>query len=62
MLRFMAWRMRRATGFLLNSLDDHALQDIGLRRCDIDATVGAIDWPAALPKPHSSICRKEGIP
>jgi uncharacterized protein YjiS (DUF1127 family) len=34
--RLVAWKMRRATRTILCSLDDHILQDIGLKRSEID--------------------------
>jgi uncharacterized protein YjiS (DUF1127 family) len=34
--RFVAWRMRRATRVVLCSLDDRTLDDIGLKRSEID--------------------------
>jgi uncharacterized protein YjiS (DUF1127 family) len=34
--RLLGWHMRRTTRQILNSLDNHTLADIGLRRGDID--------------------------
>jgi uncharacterized protein YjiS (DUF1127 family) len=43
--RFLAWRQRRATRFVLSALDDRALRDIGVERSQIDAIVRAMDIP-----------------
>jgi uncharacterized protein YjiS (DUF1127 family) len=43
--RFLAWRQRQATRFILSALDDRTLRDIGVERSQIDAIVRAMDLP-----------------
>ena len=38
------WQMRRAVRVLLESLDDHALRDIGLKRRSAAAEIDALKW------------------
>jgi uncharacterized protein YjiS (DUF1127 family) len=38
------WQMRRAVRVLLESLDDHALRDIGLARRSAAAEIDALKW------------------
>ena len=37
--RYLAWRTRRATRAILQSLEDRTLRDIGLHRSEIESTV-----------------------
>ena len=41
---YQAWQMRRAVRVLLESLDDHALKDIGLQRPSVGPQIDEIKW------------------
>lgn len=42
-LRYLAWRTRRATRAILHGLEDRTLHDIGLNRSEIEAVTGALE-------------------
>ena len=49
---FLGWLMQREATLQLASLSDRELQDIGLRRCEIEGAVrGAL-------KPERAVCRR----
>jgi uncharacterized protein YjiS (DUF1127 family) len=46
---YLAWRLERAAALQLEALSDRELQDIGLRRCEIEGAVkGALERERAF--------------